>query len=104
MAVQKRNLRTASEAHFEEYLTEQGLPFDYEKPYPGKSKRVDYTVPIDGRNFLFEVRELDPRRAGANCGIDLAVGEAAVNPFDVLARASPLFVSGTGHCSPAGCY
>src|SRR5690348_5696794 len=69
MAAQERNLRTASETLFEEYLAERGLPFDYEKPYRGKSKRIDYTVPIDGRDFLFEVRELDPRRAGAESGI-----------------------------------
>jgi hypothetical protein len=53
------NRHTTSETLFEEYLTGQNLTFEYEKPYPGKAKRVDYTVPVDKRDFLFEVKEIE---------------------------------------------
>jgi hypothetical protein len=33
------------------------LSFTFEKEYPGKSKRPDYTVPLDGRDWLLEVKE-----------------------------------------------
>lgn len=51
--------KNVSEALFEQYLNSQGLSFEYEKIYVGKSKRPDYTVPISGRDFLFEVKQFD---------------------------------------------
>jgi len=36
-----------------------GYPFEYEREYPGKSKRPDYTVTKDGV-FLFDVKDFDP--------------------------------------------
>lgn len=55
------SVKNISEILFERYLTEQRLTFEFEKLYPGKSKRVDYTVPIDGRDFLFEVKQFEQR-------------------------------------------
>ena len=43
---------------------------------PGKSKLVDYTVPVGGRDFLFEVKQFEqknlpplqlPQRLGCEC-------------------------------------
>jgi hypothetical protein len=53
---------TLSENLFEKYLVEQQMKFQYEKPYPGKAKRVDYTVPIANQDFLFEVKEIEPAK------------------------------------------
>jgi hypothetical protein len=50
-----------SEVLFEKYLISQSLSFEFEKPYSGKSKLVDYTVPIDGRDFLFEVKQFEQK-------------------------------------------
>ncbi len=50
-----------SEQLFEDYLRLQGLSFEFEKPYPGKSKLVDYTVPFDGRDFFFEVKQFEQK-------------------------------------------
>jgi hypothetical protein len=52
--------RTAGELLLEKYLRNRGLPFEYEKRYDGKTKLIDYTVPINGRDFLFEVKQFDP--------------------------------------------
>src|SRR5256885_2172301 len=55
--------QTIGEEVFEEYLQSQGLlEFEYEKEHSGKSKRPDYTVPINGREFIFDVKEFAPPR------------------------------------------
>lgn len=55
------SVKNISEQLFENYLRRQGLSFEFEKPYPGKSKLVDYTVPLDGRDFLFEVKQFEQK-------------------------------------------
>lgn len=52
-------IKNISEVLLERYLREQGLTFEYEKEYAGKSKLVDYAFPIDGRDFLFEVKQFE---------------------------------------------
>jgi hypothetical protein len=54
-------IKNISEELFEKYLRSQDLPFEFEKKYQDKSKLVDYTVPIDGRDFLFEVKQFEQR-------------------------------------------
>ena len=50
--------RTIGEQHFEKYLSSQRLTdFTFEQEHPGKSKRPDYTVRADGREYLFEVKD-----------------------------------------------
>ncbi len=54
-------VQNISEVRFEEYLQSQGLSFEHEKSYPGKHKLVDYTVPLNGREFLFEVKQFEQK-------------------------------------------
>jgi hypothetical protein len=51
--------RTIGERRFEAYLNAMGYPFEFEKEYPGKQKRPDYTVAKNG-TFLFDVKDADP--------------------------------------------
>jgi hypothetical protein len=55
------NTKTISESLFEDYLRSQGLAFKFEKTYPGKSKLVDYTVAVEGGDFLFEVKQFEQK-------------------------------------------
>lgn len=52
--------KNISEELFERYLESQGIAFEFEKQYEGRSRRPDYTVAIDGRDYLFEVKEFEP--------------------------------------------
>jgi len=49
--------RTKGEDLFQLYLATQNLTYEFEKGYPGKSKRPDYTVNWDGRSYLFDVKD-----------------------------------------------
>lgn len=53
--------RTAGEDEFEAYLTAEGYTFEYEKVWPGKSKRPDYTVMFADKEILFDVKDFDPK-------------------------------------------
>ena len=55
------SVKNISEVLFERYLREQDLTFEFEKKYPEKSKLIDYTVPIGGRDFLFEVKQFEQK-------------------------------------------
>jgi hypothetical protein len=53
--------RTYSELFFEDYLRSLPLEFVYEPEVPGRRKRPDYRVEVDGKRYWFEVKELvDP--------------------------------------------
>ena len=55
------NTRTIGESYFEEYLVSQSLTgFEFEKDHPGKRKQPDYTVNIDNKEYLFDVKDFDP--------------------------------------------
>ena len=54
------NQKTTSEGLFEQYLASQGLAFEFEKQFEGKSRHPDYTVVIEGKDYLFEVKEFAP--------------------------------------------
>ena len=55
------NARTPGELLFEEYLRSQGLTdFEYEKERPGKQRRPDYSVTIEHREYLFDVKDFEP--------------------------------------------
>ncbi len=51
---------TVSEALFERYLAEQGLPFDYEPDVDGRTKHPDYRIAFQGQDFFLEVKEFEP--------------------------------------------
>ncbi len=52
--------KTAGEVAFEDYLRSQGVTdFIHEKPFPGKSKRPDYSVTLVGREHLFELKDIE---------------------------------------------
>lgn len=51
--------KTISEELFERYLESQGLAFEFEKLYEGRSRRPDYTVAMAGRDYLLEVKEFE---------------------------------------------
>lgn len=53
--------RTEGERRFEAYLTAMDYAFEFEKPYPGKSKRPDYSVTLGGETYLFDVKDAAPR-------------------------------------------
>jgi len=53
--------KTHSECLFEDYLRSLSVDFDYEPELPGRKKRPDYRVEMDGNRHWFEVKELvDP--------------------------------------------
>jgi len=51
--------RTIGEERFEQYLEAVGYPFEYEREYPSKLKRPDYTL-TEGPACLFDVKDFDP--------------------------------------------
>jgi hypothetical protein len=65
--------KTVSEELFERYLESQGLAFEFEKQYEGKSRRPDYTVAIGGKGYLFEVKEFEPG--------DMPLGTSQFDPY-----------------------
>lgn len=52
--------RTEGEQRFEAYLKAMDYPFEFEKPYPGKSKRPDYSIILGSTTYLFDVKDADP--------------------------------------------
>ncbi len=53
--------RTIGEEEFEKYLTTAGYPFEYEKVWPGKKRRPDYTLARGNSTLLFDVKDFDPK-------------------------------------------
>jgi hypothetical protein len=51
--------RTEGERRFEAYLESMGYPFEFEKQYPGKKKRPDYSVVLNDVTFLFDVKDAE---------------------------------------------
>lgn len=52
---------TIGERLFEEYLLSQGMiNFEYEKSHESKSKRPDYFVHVGDKQYIFEVKDIDP--------------------------------------------
>ena len=51
---------THGELLFRDYLDQMGYQYEFEKQFPGKSKRPDYTVYKDGGEFLFDVKHFEP--------------------------------------------
>jgi hypothetical protein len=51
--------RTEGEVLFEKYLGLQGISFDFEREYAGKSKRPDYTINWNGKTCLFDVKDFE---------------------------------------------
>jgi hypothetical protein len=52
--------RTPGEIVFKKYLNFQKIPFEFEKEYPGKSKKPDYTIEWEGRPIVFDVKDFAP--------------------------------------------
>jgi hypothetical protein len=50
---------TAGELIFRDYLEAMMYPYEFEKEFPGKAKRPDFTVTKNGV-FLFDVKDFDP--------------------------------------------
>lgn len=57
--------RTEGERRFEVYLKSMGYPFEFERPYPGKSKKPDYSVTLGSVTYLFDVKDADPQATPA---------------------------------------
>lgn len=52
--------RTKGERLFEEYLAFQGfIDVEYEKSFPSKSKHPDYSLNVDGVEYLFDVKDFE---------------------------------------------
>lgn len=51
---------TTGELHFRNYLEGMQYPFEFEKQFPDRSHRPDYTVTKNGV-FLFDVKDFDPQ-------------------------------------------
>jgi hypothetical protein len=75
--------RTPGESTFEAYLRSRGLTnFEYEKERPGKQKKPDYSIVLDGREYLFEVKDFDYVELAVEGGFDpykrirVKIGEA----------------------------
>jgi|SRR5215471_6488115 len=49
--------KTEGELLFEKYLEQHSLKFEFHKRFPNKRKKPDYSVPFDGREFLFDVKD-----------------------------------------------
>jgi hypothetical protein len=62
---------TTGELLFQEYLHAMRYPFEFEKQFPGKSKRPDYTVTTNGVH-LFDVKDFSPY---------MPLGFAAYDPY-----------------------
>jgi hypothetical protein len=54
--VEEEMTKTPGENSFEEYMNLHRLPFEYEKTFPGKSRKPDYCITTD-REYLFEVKD-----------------------------------------------
>lgn len=52
--------RTVGESIFEDYLTAQGLTFEFEKEHAGKTKRPDYTIEWHCQTIVLDVKDFDP--------------------------------------------
>lgn len=52
--------RTEGERRFETYLKALRYPFEFEKTYPGKKKKPDYSVTLGSATYLFDVKDADP--------------------------------------------
>src|SRR5258708_1447103 len=50
---------TSGELLFQDYLDAMNYPYEFEKEFPGKTQRPDYTVTKNGV-FLFDVKDFDP--------------------------------------------
>jgi hypothetical protein len=50
---------TPGELLFQNYLDAMRYPYEFEKQFPGKKKRPDYTVNRNGE-FLFDVKDFEP--------------------------------------------
>jgi hypothetical protein len=59
VTTRQTNPCTAGELLFQNYLDVVRYPYEFEKEFPGRSARPDYTVKKDGV-FLFDVKDFDP--------------------------------------------
>ena len=53
-------VRTAGEIRFEQYLQSRDLHFAFEKEYPGKSQRPDYSIEWHPDPIILDVKDFDP--------------------------------------------
>jgi hypothetical protein len=67
---------TIGEERFEQYLKAMQYPFEFEKAYPGKQKRPDFTVTKDGI-VLLDVKDFDQNTPG---------GFMQFNPYNEIRR------------------
>lgn len=60
---------TEGEWAFEKYLNSVSLPFAFEEPVPGTTKRPDYRLTLESEPARFEVKQLDPQPDDFRTGI-----------------------------------
>lgn len=91
--------RTEGERAFESYLASVGLPFRFEEPVAGTTRKPDFCVTIDGEDSLFEVKQFDPQPE------DFRTGFGTFDPYPPLrekidaARKKFKGLKGTASCS-----
>lgn len=59
-SISRMSPRTPGEQLFEQYLSEYGLSFEFERINPPKRKVPDYVVPWNSREIMFDVKDFDP--------------------------------------------
>ena len=59
MATPATTPSTSGELLFKQYLDQMGYSYEFEKSFPGKGKRPDFTVDKNGL-FLFDVKDFEP--------------------------------------------
>jgi hypothetical protein len=63
---------TTGELLFKNYLDTMQYEYKFEKEFPGRKKRPDYTVTKNGELFLFDVKDFEP---------DLPMGFTSFDPY-----------------------
>jgi len=65
---------TAGELLFRDYLDAMQYAYEFEKEFPGKAKRPDFTVAKNGL-FLFDVKDFDR---------STLLGDGAYDPYPLI--------------------
>jgi len=68
--------RTEGEVLFAQYLSSEGIAFDFEQPQESKSRRPDYLITWHGTKCFFDVKDFAPFRP--------ALGIMAFDPYKAI--------------------
>ena len=65
----KAGVKTPGELLFERYLNDHGIPFEFEPPIAGKSKKPDYHLDWLGETLICEVKDLHSEKPAPSGGV-----------------------------------